>query len=333
MTSPYEKLWPISRGSVSVRGNVPVTKRVLTGLWSLDRACSGPDGTPGVPIRGGVEIYGRWETGKSTLAYYLAGRVHPGGGRIVLVDLEGGARKDYLQTAIAASGFVGTIYRVEHESKGSARSHEDMLEEGADSLLDDDTWCLILDSAAMTQPLPEREGGLDEAYMGKRAQVLAKFSRRWGPWINIAKHDKLVIIVNHMLQDMGGYGKISPGGDTLKFGIHTRLWIRRKGDTFGKGAFEAEIKVEKLRFGGKSKNRKGRVVIIPGLGVSVDLTAAFDCMGLGMARRQAGTGMVEFRKDKDGDWQKTAKLATLVNRVREEKLSDFDPFYEILRKQ
>ena len=328
---PYDGLWPITRGTVRVGGSVPTTRRILTGLWGLDQACAGAAGEPGLPIRGGVEIYGRWETGKSTLAYFLAGRVHPTG-RIVLIDLEGGAREDYLRVAVETSGFKGEIYRVEHEAKGQPRSHEEMLREGADSIRDDDVWCIILDSAAMTQPLPEREGGLDEANMGKRAQVLAKFSRRWGPWINFVKQDKLVIIVNHMLQDMGGYGKISPGGDTLKFGIHTRLWIRRKGETFGKGAFEAEIKVEKLRFGGVDKARIGRAVIVPGMGVSVELTALFDCMSLGQARRQAGTGMVQFLEE-GGDWVKVAKLPTLVERVREGNVSDFASFYKILEAQ
>jgi len=37
-------------------------------LHSLDQALAGADGTPGLPIRTGLEVYGRWETGKSTLA-------------------------------------------------------------------------------------------------------------------------------------------------------------------------------------------------------------------------------------------------------------------------
>ena len=328
----YDQIWPIPRGVVTVTGDVPTTARVLTGLWSVDRACAGADGTPGLPVRGGVEVYGRWETGKSSLAYYLAGRVSPtGDGRIVLVDLEGGAREDYLKIAVATSGFNGEVYRVKHEQQGSPRTHEAILEEGADSLLNDGTWCLILDSAAMTTPTPEAEGDFDEAFMGKRAQVLAKFARRWVSHLNYVKDDKLVIIVNHMLQDMGGYGKISPGGDTLKFGIHSRLWIRRKGDPFGKGAFEAEVTVEKLRFGGKYKERKGRAVIVPGIGVSPELSATFDCMALGHARRQKGSGMVQVKRG--DDWTNIAKLNTLTDRVRDGKVEDFEVFYEILREQ
>jgi hypothetical protein len=131
--------------------------------------------------------------------------------------------------------------------------------------------------------------------------------------------------------DMGGYGKDSPGGDTLKFGIHTRLWIRRKGDTFGGGAFEAEVKVEKLRFGGKDSERKGRAIIVPGLGVSPELTAAFDCMALKLARRQSGTGMVQYKEE--DDWIDVDYLPNLVDRVKEGKNGVFEPFYEILRAQ
>lgn len=325
----YENIWPIPIGDVSVSGDVPRTKRFISGLWSLDQSLSDQSGSVGIPLRGSVEIYGRWETGKSTLGYYLAGRVL-GAGRIVLIDLEGGAREDYLKAAVAQAGFVGEIHRVEFESKGSPRNHEEMLKEGADELLSDDVRCVILDSAAMTQPLPERAGDIEEAFMGRRAQVLAKFARRCLSWINSSKDDKLLIIINHMLQDMGGFGKISPGGDTLKYGINARLWIHRE-HNLPYGAFVSEIEVEKLRFGGKNKDRKGLVAIIPGLGVSPELTAAFDCFALKKGRRQAGTGMIQY--EKDGQWVDIATMETVVKELLDGKRDQLTPFFEILESQ
>lgn len=324
----YDKdVWPITPGEVHITGEVPSTKRFLSGLYSLDTSLADATGRTGVPIRGSLEIYGRWETGKSTLGYYLAGRVSDVG-KIVLIDLEGGAREDYLKSAVAQAGFVGELHRVEFGKSDAPRSHEDMLKEGADALLDDEVRCLMLDSAAMTQPLPEREGDIEEAFMGRRAQVLAKFIRRCNSWINSAKEDKLLIVINHMLQSMDGFGKMSPGGDTLKFGIHTRLWISRD-DTLPYGAFTSEIEVDKLRFGGKNKERKGRVAIIPTVGVSPELTAAFDTFTLKKGRRQAGTGMVQYLKD--GAWVDVALLKDLIKELLDGKRDSFAPFFEILK--
>ena len=330
--TPYDAdVWPIPVGSVSITGDVPSTSRFISGLYSLDHSLSDATGQIGVPLRGSLEIYGRWETGKSTLGYYLAGRVSDSG-RIVLIDLEGGAREDYLKSAVAQAGFIGELHRVEFGKPDAPRSHEDMLKEGADAFLSDDVRCVLLDSAAMTQPLPEREGDIEEAFMGRRAQVLAKFIRRCNSWINSAKEDKLLIVINHMLQSMDGFGKMSPGGDTLKFGIHTRLWISRtqsKDQTLPYGAFTSDIEIEKLRFGGKNQDRKGRVAIIPTVGVSPELTAAFDAFAIKKARRQAGTGMVQYQKD--GAWVDVALLKDLIKELLDGKRDSFDPFFEILK--
>ena len=305
--------------------------RISTGLWSLDHALAGPKGELGLPVRGGIEIYGSWETGKSTIGYYLAGRAAPNDGTIVLVDLEGGARREYLESAVGQSGFDGTIQYIEHTADGKGRTHADMLQEAADLLLEDNIWAVMVDSAAMVQSIVEREGDLGDANMGRRAQLLAQFTRRWVPNVNTASLEKnaLVIEINHMLQSMGGFGKLSPGGDTPKFGINARLWIRRadKG-TFKDGSFEAEVYIEKLRQGGKSKDRKAIVFIIPGIGVSVHLTNLFDCFKLGLAERRRG--VVYYAPAAGGDMVKLARLTTLIERVRRGNHKDLIRFGRML---
>lgn len=305
---------------ITIIGNLPTTHRVLTGLWDFDQMLAGHNGTIGMPVLGGLELYGKWETGKSTLAYYLAGCVKPVG-KIVLVDLEGGARTDYLIKAVGQSGFEGEIIYVEHEDASKEmRSHESMLEEGANHLHDEEVGCLIVDSMAATRPVAEMKGDLEASYMGRRAQALAKFSRRWGPIVQYMKKDQLVILVNHMLQSFDGFGKISPGGDTPKFWINARLWISRT-ETFDNGDFTSKVEVEKLRFGGKTPRKKGKdsvrsceVVFLQGLGISPALSNLWAAMKLGLARRQKGTGMVQYQLG--DDWEKIAKLPTIFNRTR-----------------
>ena len=316
---------------LKIVGRIPDAVRISTGLWSLDRALAGPKGELGLPTRGGIEIYGSWETGKSTIGYYLAGRAAPTDGTIVLVDLEGGARREYLESAVGQSGFDGTIRYIEHTDGKKGRTHADMLQEAADLLLEDDVWAVMVDSAAIVQSIVEREGDLGDANMGRRAQLLAQFTRRWVPNVNTASLEKnaLVIEINHMLQSMGGFGKLSPGGDTPKFGINARLWIRRadKG-TFKDGSFEAEVYIEKLRQGGKSKSRQATVFIVPGIGVSVHLTALFDCFGLGLAERRRG--VVWYNPSGGDDMVKLARLTTLIERVRKGNTKDLIRFVKML---
>ena len=180
---------------------------------------------------------------------------------------------------------------------------------------------------------------MDEAFMGRRAQTLAKFTRRYVSWLNSVEEDKLVIVVNHQLFDLQGYGKISPGGDSLKFGIGARLWITRS-ETIenAEGAFEAELQVDKLRFGGRpapkeKKEQVSRVVIIPGIGVSPELTALFDAMAVRdktYAKRAAG--IVSYRLNESDDWEKVGKLVDVVARVKSGDRSGFEPFYDILKE-
>ena len=57
-------------------GDIYPVQRVLTGLWSLDRAL-GFRGDNGVPLRSLFELYGHEHSGKSTLAWYIAAKVNP----------------------------------------------------------------------------------------------------------------------------------------------------------------------------------------------------------------------------------------------------------------
>jgi len=293
----------------------------------LDHALAGHNGTIGVPVMGGIEIYGKWETGKSTLAMYLIGRVKPDG-IVVLCDLEGGARQDYTIKCLEQAGFDGTVIYVEHEDKdGEMRTHESMMQETADYLFDENVGGFILDSAAATRPVMEMKGDMGASYMGRRAQALAQFSRRWGPIINYMKAGQLAIIVNHMLQDFDGFGKYSPGGDSPKFWINARLWIHRK-ETFDEGDFIAEVVVEKLRFGGKSKFRKADIVILQGVGVSPELSNLWALKKLKGARSQKGTGMIQYL---DGaEWVNVARRKTLFDQTRAGDVAWYVPIGEKL---
>ena len=315
-----------SNDDIKVIGKIPVLARYRTKLWGLDVALGDEDGI-GVPLRGGYEIYGDPETGKSTVAYYLAAAVKPDA-TVAVIDLEVAARMKYIKRAMAQAGFKGTIYYVAHRTEdGKPRLHWHMLKEGADKLLEDDVYCTILDSAALVTPVMERTEDDEKTFMGQRAKLIGRFNRRWIPWMGFTDENKVVFIVNHMLQSFNAFGgKYSPGGQSIKYGIIAKLWIRRD-ETLPDGTFRAIIKIEKLRLGGRAIRRKANVVIIPGIGVSPELTSVFDCFTEKLARRQQ-SGMVEILKGKT--WTKVAKLNTLVERAKNGELNDFGQFASAL---
>ena len=311
---------------INVIGRLPVLARYRTGLWGLDVALGDEDGV-GMPMRGGYEIYGDPETGKSTVAYYLGAKVNPKG-TVVLIDLEVAARMKYIKQAMAQAGFKGTIDYVSHQTEdGKPRLHWQMLREGADKLLESNVYCTILDSAALVTPVMEREEDDEKSFMGQRAKLIGRFNRRWVPWMGFVDEDKVVFIVNHMLQSFDAFGgKYSPGGKSIKFGIIAKLWIRRD-ETLPDGTFKAIVVVEKLRHGGRAVRRKANVVLIPGIGVSPQLTAVFDCFTEGLAQRHK-SGMVEILAGKK--WEKVAKLSTLVQRAKDGNNEDFGQFQQAL---
>jgi len=314
---------------IEVIGRLPELKRRRTGLWSFDWAL-GDDKDPGLPLRGGYELYGDAETGKSTLAYYLAAAIDPKG-TVALIDLEVAARMKYIKSAMLQAGFDGKIYYVDHEKEdGTPRLHWDMMRDGADMLLEDGVSAVILDSAALVTPVMEREEDEEKSFMGRRAQLIGRFNRRWVPWLGFVKEEKVVFIVNHMLQSFDAFGgKYSPGGKVIKFGVIAKMWIRRA-ETLSDGSFLAKVKVEKFRLGGRNEGRVANIVIIPGIGVSPQLTSIYDCFTQKVARRSKGSGMVEILVGKT--WKKTSKMTTFVERAKASNFETFAPFAAALDK-
>lgn len=315
--------------SIKLIGRVPILNRVESGLWGFDRIL-GDEGYVGFPTRGGIEVFGDPETGKSTLAYYLGGKVH-GSGQIGLVDFEVAARQKYLISAVGQSGFEGEIIYIDHEADGQPRLHWPMMREGADLLLEKDCYAVILDSAALVTPAMEREEEEEKSFMGRRAQLINRFNRRWVPWIGFVQEEKLVIIVNHSLDSFDAFGGVySPGGKGKDYGVNAKLLITRaKVNTLSDGTFMSTVHVHKLRTGGRNIGRKAPIAIIPNIGISPEMTAVWDTFKQKVGRSLAGTGMVQV-KDENGKWLDTHKMLTLSKRAKDGKKAPFAPFYEAL---
>src|SRR5258706_8016434 len=138
---------------VEILGEYPTIIRNRSGLFSLDLALSNK-GELGVHMRTIMEVYGHPETGKSTLCYYLAG-VLVGNGNSSICDVEN-ADPGYIKDTVETAGLNGTVKLINTTNdKGKPRPHEEMLNEVAADLYDEDIGSIILDSVGMVQPLAE----------------------------------------------------------------------------------------------------------------------------------------------------------------------------------
>lgn len=311
-----------------VEGDIPVLARFPSGLYGLDRAL-GFNGEWGLPLRSLYEVYGHPGVGKSSLCYYLASKVMPVG-KVVFADLEGTMDGRYLLSCAGQAKFDGVLQVVGHkDKKGDVRTHESMIQEAADALVRDEMVnAVVVDSIGMLQPVVEREGDIEESFVGRRALAVTKFARRASNWLRVSDRPKAMFVVNHVNPIIGGRGHATPGGQALKYAASARLMMYRaqlEEKEKELGVLVSEVSVEKLRYGGSNKTRKALVAILPGIGVSPRVTAMYDCFNLGLAKRE-GFVKVQHR----GEWKVVARIGVLLEAAMAGDFSQFAVFEEVL---
>lgn len=308
-----------------VIGDYPEIERVSTGMFGLDRALGDPHRSEwGMPLRCVYEEYGRWESGKSTLAYYLAGRVREKG----LVDVIPFERADkkYIQSAFDQAGFKGQVLlepmMEEKSEKGKRRflPHGKVMKNAVTRLLDENVNALVLDSMGSIISEAIVEGDVGEAFMGQRAKMIADFARRLEPVLMNRISPALAIGINHVGPVIGGRGHDTSGGVVFKFVAAVRIMLYWK-EGFEDQGFLAEGSVEKNRFGGKG--RQFLTYFMPGIGVHPDLTAMFDCLSLKVAERNK-QGMIKV------GGSTVARIGALLDAGEKGNSAKFKPFYEAL---
>lgn len=317
-----------------IEGEVWSAARYKVGLWSLEHALSDLQlGQRGIPLRSIWEIFGPPESGKNTLAFYLAGHAFPRG-RILYAALEG-VDKEYVANAVGQ----GTVEFISHflkdaqgnkvldkEGNPMPRSHALILQEVGERFWEQGVTAAILDSVGRLRPPAEEKAEMGESFMGRRAQLLNQFLRAVeGPLMDRAWSGQ-VFILNHV--NRGGIGMhlspgvivwTTPGGDGLKFSASVRLHVKPK-EVIEEGvAYLSGGKVEKLRYGGKG--RSFLFAIIAGMGVSRGLTAVYDASALGLA------DMGNFVKVNN---KSIGRISQLVKAAIREDESKFEPLYEQL---
>jgi RecA/RadA recombinase len=320
---------------VTIKGQPNDFQRVKTGLYSLDHLLRSPRGEVGIPANTAFEIYGTPGVGKSTLATALSGKfcAVTGGKRIDIADLETSYENQHLQHTLEWAGYDGeAIMTPAVDAKGKGRSHEVILQETIDALMDKSS-VAIIDSLGAITPTAEMDNDLTSANMGKRAQLVAKVNRRIIHHLRESDGLKMVFQVNHQYATMDGnkYGRLTPGGNSKEYFTATRLSLSRKEEFEDTGACLVAIKADKMRLGGRKKKERAHVMIVPGYGVSWQMTAVFDCIVAGLAER-AKSGYIKV-EDEDGVTQNAGRISGLFTMALAGDPGPFAPFFYQLEHQ
>jgi len=306
---------------MKIEGSIAPKNRIVTGLYSFDRAFENQKGEIGFPLGTATEIYGVTHCGKSTITYSLAGMLaNQLETNIALVDLEG-FDPNFLEAVLGHAGFDNTLYYFNEEkdekSLTSLARHLAIEKYG--------TNIGILDSIGAISPIAEAEGELGEANMGRRAFLMAQLARRIIKLLRSnSGANKALFMINHAYPKIGGRGFDTPGGEVKKYLASIRIQVKRrfvkgKYEEFPDGSYIIEGTVVKNRWG--YKDRKFHLFVLAGKGIDLGLTAMYD-----------GIVMKKVSKDKVikiGDTS-FGYLKDVVDQAQQGNTEFFSPFFEVL---
>lgn len=296
-------------------GNPEPITRVETGLYSFDRAFTNKAGALGLPVHGIMEVSGFTGTGKTTTSLSLAGIL---GAKleknIAFAPIEK-FDPEYTQKIIEGTDFAGELHYVSEETD------EKMLTSLVNKVFDDELpFCVgIFDSIGALSPISELQGDFGEANMGRRAKLLAQFSRRIDHKLMTKPH-RLIIVNNHLHPNIGGRGWSTPGGETIKFISSMQMGIKVC-EKWDDGSFAIEGTVRKNRFG--FNERQFWMIILSGFGVHRGLTALYDGYKCGVVNRK---GWVKIGDENFG------RLKEVFQKARDGDTEFFQPFYDVLNE-
>ena len=309
-------------------------KRHPTGLYSFDHAFETAKGEFGMPIGTGYEVFGAKSIGKSTFCHSLLAIL--GGSletNIVLSDLEG-FDSDHLKDILNHLKYTGDIFLI-HQGKDEKilEKFEDIfLKRGKFEPKDGQIEYSIgmLDSIAAISPVAENAGDLGAANMGRRAFLMAQFSRRLLPTVHPRKvgSENIYFLVNHWYGKIGEKGYQSPGGNVKDYLCGGQIHLARKYVSWGgkqvrnfpDGSYRLEGTLYKNRYGFDRKTFTA--FIKAGVGIHLGLTAMFDALDLKLAKR---TKTIKIED---------VSFGYLKDIIKNEWKNDefFQPFYDALKE-
>lgn len=198
---------------------------IPTGSLQLDQAL----GIGGYPCGRIVEVFGPESSGKTTLTLHAIAQAQARGGVAAFVDAEHALDLKYAQ----ALGVKAERLLITQPDFG------EQAMQIVDHLLDENNMqrgdIIVVDSVAALTPKAEIDGEIGDANIGLHARLMSQSLRMLAS--RIAKSGALLYFTNQTRDRIGPFpGKVTTGGNALKFYASVRIDICRIGSINASGA-------------------------------------------------------------------------------------------------
>lgn len=304
----------------NIVGDYPSIERVVTGLYSLDRALSNKHEV-GFPMTT-YELTGFGGIGKSTFASSILGMVGAHYKKdLVYAPIEP-IDRDLLSDILDSVQFSNQCHIV------AGDTDEEIVDNFCSMLGDDKFSGGVFDSLTAISPIAEVESSSADMNMGRRARLSGVLARKLVHLNRFRQSPVATILISHVATAMSmtptNTGSSTTGGETKKNLSKVRIKLRKMPEPtmtdLEDNAYVIEGNVEKFNFG-KDK-RKFYCVVVGGQGVHVGLTAVYDCKVLKLA---------SFGKSVTLNGEKFGNIRSLVAKAHAGDNKVFEPFIEALK--
>lgn len=304
----------------NIVGDYPSIERVVTGLWSLDRALSNRTSI-GFPMTT-YELTGFGGIGKSTWASSILGLIGAHYKKdLVYAPIEP-IDRDLLNDILDSVSFENACHIV------SGQTDEEIVDNFCELLGEDRITGGVFDSLTAISPIAEMESSSADMNMGRRARLAGVLARKLVHLNRFRQSPVATIIISHVAASMSttptNTGSSTTGGETKKNLSKVRIKLRKMPEPtmteLEDNAYVIEGNVEKFNFG-KDK-RKFYCVVVGGQGIHPGLTAVYDCKMLKLA---------SFGKSVTLGGEKYGNIRSLVAKAHAGDNEVFQPFIEALK--
>jgi RecA/RadA recombinase len=314
-------------------GKSHLTTRTITGFRSLDLAFPMFSKTGevkiGIPNNIPYYVYGAWGMGKSTLCNVMAGSIAGQQGKnIVLRSIEG-FDEEWQDQQLSVVGFGGKLILAEGmvDKKGDEKE-EYNIDELIRQMRNEEVAVGILDSVAGLQPAMERDAdSIIENQMGRRAQLSAKAARHVTN-VNLWRQSPCAFFaITHEYKAYSQYEpSTKPGGDAIKYLTRCHIsvgrikWAQDLKYILDDGSYIIKGVIDKFNYGIRGK--EFYVFILSNYGAHLGMSAVFDAIQYGVAKRKAGRIVL-------GEWSYT--LNEMLKQARDGNDEFFQPVADALQ--
>lgn len=208
----------------AIQYGMDVTKVDLSKIEGYD-----PSKTLGIPMGKLVEIFGEEGSGKSSLAYRIAGYAQKMDFPVAWIDCEHSFQENLAVINGCDPDILGYSNLINHQNPDQDYYAEDVINNMID-MMKNGVKVIILDSVANLVPKALFEAKSEQQFMGLLPRLL---STNLGKLVGHAeKNGTLLVFINQLREKLNmtwGNPETSPGGHALKHNASLRLQIKKKG--------------------------------------------------------------------------------------------------------